>query len=240
MFVRNSNVKAGMIVGFMCALFVSVTLFTPLFKVNHVILNVNPFVTDKEIIDMADLQIGKSLMLLTSEGLTTKKIIKHPYVKSVKVKKKFPDTIELSIDYRKDYLAIFDSGFYIILDETLQVLRVDKLYYDATLVNGFTFHEFQIGKKIVVEHPKSLKDSAALLALMKKSHVGFVNKMVYDGKTIQVFTKQGLLGKFSSGNNLESNFNHFMDIYDNLASKGINKGLIDVSNNGLPTFKPFD
>lgn len=237
---QNASIKAGIISGFACALLLSVTLFTPLFKVNHVIVNVNDFVTEKELVETAKIQLHETIMPFASEGQITKRLLKHPYVKGAIIQKHFPDTIEMKIEYRKDYMAIYDSGFYMIMDETLQVLRVDKTYYDTVLLEGFIFHDFKIGEPIKVENQRALKSTVTLLVLLKKSHIDFVNKITCEGDHLMIYTKQGLIGRFGTLSDLESNFNHFADIFDNLSSKGIKKGMIDVSSNGLPTFKPFD
>jgi cell division protein FtsQ len=155
------------------------------------------------------------------------------------MKKQWPQKIILNITYRQDSFAIPNAGFYIILDDQLQVLRVDKMAYDAVVLEGITFKEFKIGKKISVDQAKILERTVSLKQLMQKSHITFMSKIELSNGNLMVYTKQGLKGSFGDGKNLEARFNNFVDIYDNLETKGIKTGLIDVSSDGLPTYKPF-
>ena len=116
---------------------------------------------------------------------------------------------------------------------------MDKMTYDATVLEGITFKEFKIGKKINVDQAKVLERTVTLKQLMLKSHITFLSKIQLNNDSLTVYTKQGLMGSFGDGRNIEQRFNSFVDIYDNLESKGIKSGLIDVSSDGLPTYKPF-
>ena len=237
--VEKNNYRLAIISGALLALLVSSTFFTPLFKVSLVVVNLNPFTSEEELLDTAEIVKGKTILTFLSEGQVIKRLKTHPYVADVNMKKIWPQKIELKIAYRQDSFAIPNAGFYIILDDQLQVLRVDKMAYDATILEGITFKEFKIGKKINVDQAKVLERTVTLKQLMLKSHITFLSKIQLNNNSLTVYTKQGLMGSFGDGRNIESRFNSFVDIYDNLESKGIKSGLIDVSSDGLPTYKPF-
>lgn len=185
------------------------------------------------------LTFGKTNLPLLSEKGLEKKLMKHPYVKQVKVKKAYPSTLRLSVEYRVDSFAIPNAGYYIILDDELKVLRVDQMPYNATILEGITFKEFNIGEGISADQPYILKRIVDLNLLMNSSHISFIKSISFDGKHILVKTKAGVEGDFGDGKNIAQRFNHFAEIFDNIQSKGISTGLIDVSNDGLPTYKPF-
>lgn len=238
-YVEKNNYKLAILSGAILALLVSSTFFTPLFKVSLVTVNLNPFTTEEELLDTAEIIKGKTILTFLSEGAVVKKLKTHPYVADATVKKIWPQKVALTIKYRQDSFAIPNAGFYIILDDQLQVLRVDKMAYDATVLDGFTFKEFKIGKRITVDQSKILERTVTLKQLMQKSHLTFLSKIQLNNGNLVVYTKQGLMGSFGDGKNLEERFNNFVDIYDNLETKGIKTGLIDVSSDGLPTYKPF-
>lgn len=237
--VEKNNYKLAILSGALLALLVSSTLFTPLFKVRLVTVNLNPFTTEEELLGTAEIVKGKTILTFLSEGQVIKRLKTHPYVADVNMAKIWPQKIDLKITYRQDSFAIPNAGFYIILDDQLQVLRVDKMAYDATVLEGITFKEFKIGKKINVDQAKVLERTVTLKQLMLKSHITFLSKVQLNNDSLTVYTKQGLMGSFGDGRNIEERFNSFVDIYDNLESKGIKSGLIDVSSDGLPTYKPF-
>ena len=178
-------------------------------------------------------------MPFLSEGQTIKKLKTHPYVLNADLKKQWPQKLKIEITYRQDRFAIPNAGFYIILDDELHVLRVDKLFYDATVIEGLTFKEFKIGEKITVDQSRLLGRIVGLKQLMEKSHVEFLSKLTYSEGNIIGYTKSGLKVSYGDLANIETRFNNAVEIYDNLQSKGIKTGLIDVSSDGLPTYKPF-
>lgn len=237
--LERKNFKLAVLSGALLALLVSSTFFTPLFKVSVVSVNLNAFTTEEEILEAAKLIKGETILPFISEGQVVKRLKQHPYILDADLKKEWPQKLSLQIKYREDSFAIPNAGFYIILDNDLQVLRVDKMAYDATILEGMTFKEFKIGKKITVDQARLLERTVSLKQLMLKSHITFMSKIDLVGDSLIVYTKQGLRGTFGDGKNLETRFNSFAEIYDNLESKGIKTGLIDVSSDGLPTYKPF-
>ncbi|GKT18313.1 FtsQ-type POTRA domain-containing protein, partial [Aduncisulcus paluster] len=77
-----------------------------------------------------------------------KKIIKHPYVKSVTIEKALPDRLILNIEYREELVAIKYSGLYVTIDESLTVLKVQESVGDIFLIDGFEFKSFNIGEEL--------------------------------------------------------------------------------------------
>lgn len=236
---QRSNSKTPVLLGAVVALLFSVTFFSPLFRIETVEVNTNEFTTREELMTVGNLHFGKTNLPLLSEKGLEKKLMKHPYVKSVTVKKAYPSTIKMSIQYRVDSFAIPNAGYYIILDDELRVLRVDQMSYNATILEGITFKEFNIGEGISADQPYILQRIVELNDLMANSHITFNKQISYDGKGIKVKTKAGIDGDFGDGKNIAQRFNHFAEIFDNIQSKGISTGLIDVSSDGLPTYKPF-
>lgn len=236
---KSNNGLNAVISGAVMALVVSATFFSPLFKLSHVETNLNTFTAQEELVSSAGLVMGESVLPLTSNKTLEKRLRTHPYVKDAKVEKRWPNGVKFEILYREDCFAIPNAGFFIILDEDLQVLRVDQMAYDAYVIEGITFKEFQIGKKILVDQPKVLTNMVALKQLIGKSHISFLPKLTYDSDEIMGTTKLGIKASFGDGKNIEQRFNHFAEIYDNLQPKGIKTGTIDVSSDGLPTYKPF-
>lgn len=235
---RESSQKA-ILLGAILAMIFSVTFFSPLFRIKTVEVNTNEFTTREEIMTAGGLSFGKTNLPLLSEKGLEKKLMKHPYVKSVSVSKSYPNKLTINIEYRLDCFAIPNAGYYIILDDTLRVLRVDQMSYNATIIEGISFKEFNIGEGITTDQPYILQRIVALNELMVNSHITFLKQISFDGNGIKVKTKAGIEGNFGDGKNIAQRFNHFAEIFDNIQSKGISTGLIDVSSDGLPTYKPF-
>ncbi len=167
-----------------------------------------------------------------------KQIIKHPYIKMVKIDKAFPDRLILDIEYREELVAIKYSGLYVTIDESLTVLKVEESIGDIFLIDGFEFKSFNIGEELKVEEARVLKRTVQLISLLKNSHIEAKPYIRYDNG-IELLLNDAYRVRFGKGQDIERKFNNFVDIYEELSEKGVQSGIIDVSHNGLPIFKPF-
>ncbi|MDK9709655.1 cell division protein FtsQ/DivIB [Acidaminobacter sp.] len=224
-----------------CMALFTVSLFmTDFFRLKTLIYTPNVYMTEEILVEQMGLTKGKNLVFLMSEHSLEQQLVTHPFIEKAEVSKIFPSGIELTLTYRTPFLSIYNSGFYILLDESLRVLGVDEAPPEAVGVSGFRFKEFKIGEKIKVENQSILERTVDLVFLMKKSHLTFTNMIEYEDGSVLIQTEDGIKGSFGEVENVERRFNNFVVIYENLKENGTTTGLIDVSTEGLPTFKPFD
>jgi len=195
------------------------------------------YFSDSDIIKYGELT-EKSMFFNVAPTLLENKIIKHPYVKSVKITKHFPDQLELDIEYREELVAIGYSGLFVTIDDTLTVLKVEESVGDIFLIDGFEFKSFNIGEELKVEEAKVLRRTVQLISLLKNSHIEAKPYIRYDNG-IELLINDAYRVRFGKGQDIERKFNNFVDIYEVLSEKGVQSGIIDVSHNGLPIFKPF-
>lgn len=179
-----------------------------------------------------------SMFFNVAPTLLENKIVKHPYVKSVKITKHFPDTLKLDIEYREELVAIRYSGLYVTIDDSLTVLKVEESVGDIFLIDGFEFKSFNIGEELKVEESRVLRRTVQLISLLKNSHIEAKPYIRYDNG-IELLINDAYRVRFGKGQDIERKFNNFVDIYEVLSEKGVQSGIIDVSHNGLPIFKPF-
>jgi cell division protein FtsQ len=211
---------------------------TDLLNVTTVKLNEGIFLDKKEILKIVDLTKKKPCFLVNTNKMENN-LLKHPYVRGVKVTKDFPHDLEINIDYREDFMSIKETGFYVIIDEDLNVLRIDETYYDAYFVEGFYYKDFAIGSEINIEHKDVLKNTVSLIKLMKKSHIQFMKKISYSDGNIYIYINDNFRGRFGDVQDVETKFNEFVNIYENLSQKRVKSGMVDVSTKGQPIYKPF-
>ncbi len=167
-----------------------------------------------------------------------KRLLLHPYVKSVKVTKKLPDTLVLDIEYRQEFAAILYSGLYVTIDDQMTVLKVEESIGDIFLVDGFEFEAFQIGEQLQVKRKEVLKHIIQLIYLLQNSHIESKPYMRYDNG-IEVLINDGYRVLFGKGNDIENKFNDFVSIYERLSETGVNSGTIDLGHDGPPVYRPF-
>jgi cell division protein FtsQ len=225
------GVLAGIIVLYL------VIFHTPLFIVDTLAYNQNKNITNKEIMTYGEI-VDTNIFFVNTDAVE-KKLLSHPYIKSAAVKKKLPDTLEIDFDYRDEVVAVVYSGIYLTTDDQLNVLKAEESIGDIFLIEGFNVKSFNIGEQIKVKDFHLLKHSIELIHLLMKSHIEAKPILKYVDGSIELELNSDYRVKFGDGTNIERKFNNFVDIYDDLNSKQAMSGVIDVSNEGLPSYRPF-
>lgn len=225
------GVLAGIIVLYL------VVFHTPLFIVDTLAYNQNMNITNKEIMTYGEI-VDTNIFFVNTDSVE-KKLLSHPYIKSAVVKKKLPDTLEIDFEYRDEFVAVVYSGIYLTTDDQLNVLKAEESIGDIFLIEGFNVKSFNIGEQIKVKDFHVLQHSIELIHLLMKSHIEAKPILKYVDGSIELELNSDYRVKFGDGTNIERKFNNFVDIYDDLNSKQAMSGVIDVSNEGLPSYRPF-
>jgi len=219
---------------------VTVLIFTtPIFKIDSVSYNLSVNISENDIFKYGAVVKGEANLILLDTSDVAINLKNHPYVKSATVTKKYPNKLDVNIVYKEPYAIVKYSDLYITVDENLYVLSVDSGKAEGFLIDGFVLESFVIGKEIEVESKHILRESLKLIELLEKSHIQFRPIIVFVDDGIEIQLNDYYRVRFGRADGIERKFNDFVDIYENLQSKDIKSGIIDVSNDGLPLFKPF-
>lgn len=231
----RSRVILGVVAGII--IIYLVVFHTSLFIVDTLAYNQNMNITNKEILTYGEI-VDTNIFFVNTESVQ-KKLLSHPYIKSATVKKKLPDTLEIDFEYRDEFVAVVYSGIYLTTDDQLNVLKAEESIGDIFLIEGFNVKSFNIGEQIKVKDFHVLQHSIELIHLLMKSHIEAKPILKYVDGSIELELNSAYKVKFGDGTNIERKFNNFVDIYDDLNSKQAMSGVIDVSNEGLPSYRPF-
>ena len=133
------------------------------FKIKTVTVTGNSHYSSDQIKKVAEVAIGANIFEINKKNIEDKLASELIWVKSISLKKIFPDKIEISITERKPYLRLVYGGKYFILDEEAVVLDEisdDEIsfYKDYLLVkNGIKFYP-KPGEKIAKKSILSAAD----------------------------------------------------------------------------------
>lgn len=211
---------------------------SPLFIIDTLEYNQSMNINNSEIMQYAGLNDGVNYFFASTEAIASK-LLEHPYVKSVEVTKRLPDVLSMHFEYKQEFVAIVYSGMYLTTDDQLNVLKAEEVVGDIFLIEGFHVKSFNIGEQIKVKDFHVLQHSIELIHLLEKSHIDAKPILVYTDGSIELELNSAYKVKFGDGSDIERKFNNFVDIYDDLNSKQAISGVIDVSNEGLPSYRPF-
>jgi len=204
------------------------------FDIKEIFVKNNIKLTKDDIINLSEINIGDNIFYV-SFYKAKKNILSNPYVKTVKLRRKLPNSIEISVTERKE-AVYFQSSSYYILDNTGVFLRKsseapnllnikgieDKVLYDK---NSISFKDKRYSDAI--EKFTILNSSNSSKYLFKAIDIGsLVNiKLYINNMEIRLGNEDDLLNKINIAINI-------MD-KDGISME---KGYIDVSYSGNPVF----
>lgn len=210
---------------------------TNLFKITTIEFTKHPTMDLKQIAQYTGLEQGDFYLAVNSHQLE-EKIRNHPFVKTVSVKKIFPNKVTFTMTYRTHAFSLYYSDIVLSLDESLTVLNVLDEPKEGYIVEGFSFDSFSVGTPVKVAQKYVLQNIVLLIDLLNQSQLKANPTIVFNNDHI-VLRVGDVKGYFGLGENISKKFNDFLSIYDALQAEGIQSGVIDVSSEGLPVFRPF-
>ena len=210
---------------------------TDILRIQTIEFNGNEYLDLYDVERYSGVSIGTPYFEVDVER-AAKNLMKHPYVKYATAEKSFPQSIYFDVTYRRHFFNIRYSDIVLSLDEQLHVLEVLAVENEGFTVEGFAFDSFSAGRVIDVSQLYILENIVNLLKMVEQSHIEPNALIVFKERNI-ILTVDDLKIHFGVGENIEVKFNAFVNIYEALKSDGITTGIIDVSSDGLPVYKPF-
>lgn len=163
-----------------------------------------------------------------------------PSVRTVEIKRKLPGTLIYHIDYRIAVAGFEFENLNLMVDrDGYLVSTTSEGPVDLPLVTGLKMDSFVIGKPVDTALKEEFKSLLDLVTLLGNASLEKECRMVMEEQTVLVILKNGISGRFWYRGSMETSFNRFMTVYNDQTKKGVTSGLIDVSSEGYPVYKPF-
>lgn len=163
-----------------------------------------------------------------------------PAVRSAEIRRKLPATLIYRIDYRIPLAAVqFEDLFLLVDKESYLVNTTREIPQDVPQIIGLKMDGFVTGKLVSTSQKEQLKVVLDLVSLLGKASLNADSQLLMEEQTVLVTLKSGISGRFWYRGAIEDSFNRFMTVYNDQLKKGVTSGLIDVSSEGYPVYKPF-
>lgn len=208
------------------------------FNIKQVVVVNNDYLDPRDIIKDTGITGDDNFFLVNLYG-PREKLLENPYVKDVEVRRQFPDKVEITVYEREEFSSIFIAGTYVIIDEQGRVLRSVDKEVDIMTIKGYNIESYRIGEIMTSDDAYEFQRALDLVDLCNQVEALEADEISYEKGSIFLKLLNGLSVDFGNGKDIEEKFSKFYAIYEDLVSKGIKKGIINVSNNGLPTYRPF-
>lgn len=215
-------------------------LFSGKFYVkNAEVLGKNTF-TPKQLMDIGGIDPKKNIYLINT-GSAEKNLLKNPYIESIVIGRKFPDTLTFSIRERVEVASLPISGGYAVIDSKGVMLR---LVHDASkakkpMIRGIKLKDGKIGERLKFEdEPKAYQfleiiDISSSLGLLEGiSYISFEKPA-----SISMTTVTGIDVLFGNSDDLQYKIKFLNKILVDLQSRGKMSGTVDFRYNSDPVFR---
>ena len=133
-----------------------VLVFSLFFKINTITISGDKVYSDKMVAEKSGIDFGENLFKVNEEKLSQKLSKDLPYIKSVTVERKLPDTIIINVEAAKEVAAVATEKGFVLLDEKGKVLDKDAsiLKENVAVINNIKLKEYVEGEKVVLTDEK--------------------------------------------------------------------------------------
>ena len=124
-------------------------LLSPLFNIKKIEVVNNQKISQEEIINLSGVKIGSNMFKYTQNGISNR-LKEDAYVENVKINRKLPDTIQISIQEREAKLMLNYGNAYVYINNQGYILEISNKSINVPILKGFKTEEkdFVVGKRI--------------------------------------------------------------------------------------------
>lgn len=208
-----------------------------IFSIKTVLVENNNVFTEEDIIQMSGVIFGINTFKIKTKDIS-ERILAHPYIKEVKIKRQLPDKISIVVEERKEAAIVFFLDRCIVLDDEGYALKtVDSNPY-LTIIEGLNIEDFTIGEKLEVNNQKTFEDALKVIKSMDENDLFFKRITVTDDQlVVSIYDKLVLKAKSEI---IISNMKAIGKLIYELHKDGIKRGTILVLDNGYLSYSPVE
>lgn len=210
---------------------------TPLFAISEISVKDNVMFTDGEIIDASGMSVGDNIFKMSKGKIRRTIMQNNPYVVSVKVDRKLPDLLTITVEENDPVLALPCGEEYLILDKDGLVVESRDSWLTATLVTGIEVRSYSIGEAPDVSDKQSLKLILRMVNDVNEAGVYFRQVDMPSALAIQAYVTE-TLSCYGNAEDIRENIEGLKALLYDLNLKGYPDGVIYVGDDGYATFSP--
>lgn len=212
-----------------------------IFNISSIEVVGNSSITREEIVKSSGIVYGKNILLF-SKKVAMRGIFKDPYVKLIKIERKFPNRVVINVVERVPGFKLPYVGSFVILDEegvVVEVLPIGGRKVELPVAVGLKFNDFKVGDQLKIENKDTFDALMGIVVEIRPS--GLLQGM----KEIDITDVNNVSITFEDGNEIllgepidvANKLSFAKSILQDIKEKN-RKGIIDISHMGDPVFRP--
>lgn len=150
---RRKKIIIRAVLGSFFILAAIVLVLALFFNINQITVSGDDVYSDADITEASDVKIGDNLIFVSAKKINRKITEALPYVGSVKIKRRLPASLEISVTKTEARFAVMSDGAYALLDGGGKVLEKGLSFVgeNITVANLGKITSADAGKTIVLE-----------------------------------------------------------------------------------------
>ncbi|MBS3995391.1 MAG: FtsQ-type POTRA domain-containing protein [Alkaliphilus sp.] len=236
---RKKKTTIFMVLIFILVIAAIITFNTDIFSVNRIEVSGHKILTKDSIVYTSGITLGNNIF---RERIRTieENLIQHPYIKKANAKRILPNKIKIDIEERKRYAAIPFVENYIIIDNEGYVLETLQDHENLVLVKGLDFDNFNEGDVLSVKDKQQMGILVEIISAIEIQGLSVMEIDLTNTDDIRINISNQLTSIIGNADNLSYKFMVMSSILEDLAMKGISRGVIDISHEGYPSYRPVE
>lgn len=220
-------------------LFIYICISSSIFELKEIDVDGNSKITKIDIIKIGDIETGKNIFKYNLNDVE-KKLLVNPYIKYVKVSRKFPDKLVITIKENSEYTIIKEGASYIYIGENGLVLSEQKDIKNKNipLVSGVEIKNKKLNTKIKINSYKSNDIILAIDTLKKNNMSRKIESIKINKNKMYMKTDDNTNIVLKIDEDIEYNINRLKAILVDLKSNNKKGGNIDLTSKEQAIYSP--
>lgn len=220
-------------------LFIYICISSSIFELKQIDVDGNSKITKSDIIKIGDIETGKNIFKYNLNDVE-KNLLVNPYIKYVKVSRKFPDKLVITIKENSEYAIIKEGASYIYIGENGLVLSEQKVIKNKNipLVSGIEIKNKKLNTKIKINSDKS-NDIILAIDILKKNNMSRkIENIKINKNKMYMKTDDNTNIVLKIDEDIEYNINRLKAILVDLKSNNKKGGNIDLTSKEQAIYSP--
>lgn len=215
-------------------------IWQKLFVVRQVVIEGDVQVSQEEIVRAAKVEFGGHISRV-NEGALRANLESGGSYALEGVRKKYPNTVILTVRQRTKDAVIVNGGQYLVLDSDGYVIEQHTSMPEnsGVYVYGLNATSYRIGSRITAPEDRLAAMKTVLEAVRNANAAQYISDIdISDSEDLRITTRTGIVAQMGDLENLENKMLWLCSAVSDLEARGETRGTLDITSGDKADFKP--
>ena len=215
-------------------------LNTDMFSLSRVIVRGTERLDSDAVIAQSGAPMGLNVFKLDTKGITAN-LMQHPYIKSVKLQRRFPDVLVINVTERQPWAVLQYIDSFLVIDDSGTIMEVSStmVYPGCPLASGVNITSFNEGSIVTAEDDYVLETLMQMLqALQTDGSIGMISEInMTDSNNIRMVSREGVILRLGQGWEIPDKIRWVRALLDDIRAQGYVGGTVDLTSAKAPVYR---